>query len=154
LRAGERSLVMPTVGDILANKGSHIHSIESSATVLEATKRMNQHKIGALVVMEKGKVAGIFTERDVLRRVIAEELEPARVNIAEVMTTKLVCVGPDTDIDEASGVMQARRIRHLPVCDDDGNLQGMISIGDLNAYHATHQEQTIHFLNDYIYGRA
>src|SRR4051812_45112242 len=111
---------MPTVGDILANKGGQIHSIPAGATVLDATRKMNQAKIGALVVMQDGQVAGIFTERDVLRRVIAEERQPTDVLVSEVMTTKLVCVNPETDIDEASGVMQARKIRHLPVCDVRG----------------------------------
>jgi CBS domain-containing protein len=145
---------MPTVGDIVATKGSHIHTIEAGATVLEATRRMNQHKIGALVVMQGGQIAGMFTERDVLRRVIAEERQPGDVIVSEVMTTEIVCVPPDTDLDEASGIMAKRKIRHLPVCGERGKLLGMISIGDLNAHHASHQEQTIHFLNDYIYGRA
>jgi CBS domain-containing protein len=149
---GDRT--MPTIANILASKGSHIQSIKVEASVLEATQKMNQYKIGALVVMHEGQVAGIFTERDVLRRVVAEQRSPAEVTVGEVMTTEVICVRPETDIDEASGIMQQRKVRHLPVCGEDGNLQGMISIGDLNAFHATNQEQQIHFLNDYIYGRA
>ncbi|MCC6424268.1 MAG: CBS domain-containing protein [Phycisphaerales bacterium] len=145
---------MPTVRDILATKGSQIFSIGPQATVLQATQLMNQHKVGALVVMHEEQVVGMFTERDVLRRVVAEQRLPADVTLADVMTSEVICCEPDMDLDDASTIMQQRRIRHLPICDNDGNLLGMISIGDLNALHASHQEQTIHFLNDYIYGRA
>ncbi|MCC7349195.1 MAG: CBS domain-containing protein [Phycisphaerales bacterium] len=145
---------MPTVRDILATKGSQIFSIGPQATVLQATQLMNQHKVGALVVMHQDQVVGMFTERDVLRRVVAEQIRPAEVNLSEVMTSDVICCDPNMDLDDVSTIMQQRRIRHLPVCDDDGALLGMISIGDINACHASHQEQTIHFLNDYIYGRS
>jgi CBS domain-containing protein len=145
---------MPTVQDILSSKGSYLHTIGASATVLQATQLMNEHRIGALVVMDGSTVAGIFTERDVLRRVVAAQRDPSRVTVGEVMTQQVICCAPDTELDEASAIMKARRIRHLPVCDSDGKLAGMVSIGDLNALHATHQEQTIHFLSDYIYGRV
>jgi len=145
---------MPSVMDILVGKGSQIHSIGPQATVLEATRKMNEQKIGALIIMEGSKVAGMFTERDVLRRVVAEERAPSETLVSEVMTSDVICVPPDTDIDEAGEIMLKKKIRHVPVCDAEGQLMGMISIGDLNAYHQTHQEQTIHFLNDYIYGRA
>jgi CBS domain-containing protein len=145
---------MPSVQDVLSSKGAHVHSIVPSASVLDAIRKMNQHKIGALLVMDEGKVVGIFTERDVLRRVMGQELLPANVSVGEVMTRDVICVEPDTDLDEVSSIMQSRKIRHVPVCGSTKTIQGMISIGDLNAYHATHQEATIHFLNEYIYGRA
>jgi CBS domain-containing protein len=145
---------MPSVLDILATKGDHVHTIAASATVLEATQVMNDQKIGALVVMDDRNVAGMFTERDVLRRVIAEERSPRKVSVGDVMTRDVVCCGPETDIDDASAIMRDRRIRHLPVCDDNGQLHGLISIGDLNAYHASHQEAHISFLNEYVYGRV
>lgn len=145
---------MPTVRDILAAKGSQVFSIGPEASVLQATRQMNQHKVGALVVMHQQQVVGIFTERDVLRRVVAEQRSPSDVNVADVMTSEVICCEPDRDLDDASTIMQQRRIRHLPVCDEDGGLIGLISIGDLNACHASHQQQTIHFLNDYIYGRV
>jgi CBS domain-containing protein len=144
---------MPTVGDILAMKGFFIHTVEASATVLEATRKMNQHKIGAVVVKDGERLAGIFTERDVLTRIVGSEQDPKVTYVAEVMTRDVICVPPTTDIDEASEIMRSRKIRHLPVCEED-RLMGVISIGDVNAHHATHQEQTIHFLNDYIYGRT
>jgi CBS domain-containing protein len=146
---------MPSVMDIIADKGSDVYTIQPTATVLEATHAMNDQKIGALVVQDGGgKVLGIFTERDVLRRVIAEEKSPKVVRVGDVMTRDVVCCPPDADIDEASRIMRDRRVRHLPVCDGDGGLLGLISIGDLNAYHASTQEAQIHFLNEYVYGRA
>ena len=146
---------MPSVMDILADKGSDVYTISPLATVLEATHAMNDQKIGALVVKDSGgRVMGIFTERDVLRRVIAEEKSPKSVRVGEVMTRDVVCCPPETDIDEASGIMRDRKVRHLPVCDGDGSLLGLVSIGDLNAYHASSQEAQIHFLSEYVYGRA
>jgi CBS domain-containing protein len=146
---------MPSVMDILADKGTDVYTISPSATVLEATHAMNDQKIGALVVKDSGgRVMGIFTERDVLRRVIAEEKSPNSVRVGEVMTRDLVCCPPETDLDEASRIMRDSRVRHLPVCDADGTLLGLVSIGDLNAYHASSQEAQIHFLSEYVYGRA
>ena len=145
---------MPTVLDILATKGDHVHTILASATVLQATQVMNDQKIGALVVMDGRRVAGMFTERDVLRRVIAEERSPREVRVGDVMTRDVVCCSPDTDLDDASAIMRDRKVRHLPICGDDGELHGLISIGDLNAQHASHQEAHISFLSEYVYGRV
>jgi CBS domain-containing protein len=118
---------------------------------------MNEHKIGALMVTHddnEGQIAGIFTERDVLRRVVADGHSPAEVHVAQVMTQEVMCCSPNTDIDEASRIMRDCRVRHLPVCDGDGQILGLISIGDLNAYHASDTEATIQFLNEYIHGRV
>jgi CBS domain-containing protein len=115
---------------------------------------MNQHKLGALVVTVEDQLVGMFTERDVLRRVVGELRNPAEVKVAEVMTDHVICCSPDMDIEELSAIMKDKRIRHLPVCDTDGRLKGMISIGDLNAFYVNQQEAQIHSLSDYIYGRA
>ena len=144
---------MPTVQDMLAMKGSFVHTIPVDATVLEATRIMNERKIGALVVMDDGRVAGIFTERDVLRRVVAEERGPASVLVSDVMTRDVCCCEPEVDIEEASRIMRDRRVRHLPVC-LASELVGLISIGDLNACHASTQEAQLSFLSEYVYGRA
>src|ERR1043165_8830425 len=104
---------MPSVMDILVGKGSQIHTIGPDATVLQATRKMNEQEIGALIIMDHGKVAGMFTERDVLRRVVAEERAPSETRIADVMTSNVICVPPDTDIDEAGEIMLKKRIRHL-----------------------------------------
>ena len=145
---------MPQVRDVLVVKGPAVHSVSPGTTVFEAIQKMNQHKIGAVLVMDGGRVVGIFTERDVLRRVLAEERPPRNVTVSEVMTQNIICVEPETDLDEVATIMQQRKVRHIPVCDDGGQVHGMVSIGDLNAYHASNQEAQIHFLNDYIYGRA
>jgi len=145
---------MPTVQDVLAVKGAAIHSIVPSATVLEATKKMNADKLGALLVMQDGNVAGIFTERDVLRRVVAEEKNPSTTLISEVMTANVICCNAEDDLEAISSLMRQRKIRHVPVCERGGRILGMISIGDVNAYHASNQEMHINFLSDYIYGRV
>jgi CBS domain-containing protein len=145
---------MSTVQDLLSEKGVRVLSIDPGVTVLDATHKMNQHKVGALVVMHDGQVVGMFTERDVLRRVVGEQRDPATCLVGEVMTSEVVCVTPETDLDEVGAVMQSKRIRHVPVCDDTGALVGMVSIGDLNAWRSTNQQATIHYLNEYIYGRV
>jgi CBS domain-containing protein len=145
---------MPTVRSVLASKLQGIESTTPEATVLEAVQQMNEHKIGALVVMDGDRVAGIFTERDVLRRVLGDEKDPATTRVGQVMTSKVVCCDPDADLDEVATLMKNRRIRHVPVCNGDGRLLGMVSIGDINAAYTSDQEATIHFLNEYIYGRA
>jgi len=145
---------MASVQDLLAIKGTHVLSVGTQATVLDGAVLMNEHKIGALVVIDHGRVAGMFTERDVLRRVVGERRDPASTRVEEVMTRDVVCCVPETSIDEASTVMKERRIRHLPVCGPDNELIGMISIGDVNAFHAHSQERTIHHLNEYLYGRV
>jgi CBS domain-containing protein len=145
---------MATVRDILVNKGSQVLSIGPDATVLDAALLMNEHKVGSLVVMDAGEVAGMFTERDVLRRVVGERRDPATTPVREVMTIEVVCCTPESPIEEARAAMMNRRIRHLPVRDGDRKILGMISIGDLNAYHLSSQEHTIHLLHEYLYGRA
>ena len=145
---------MANIGDLLAVKGSHVLSIGPDATVLEAATRMNERKIGSLLVMDAGQVIGIITERDMLERVLVARRDPAEIAVGEVMTTELVCAQPHTTLEEARGVLKNRRIRHLPVLDENEQLLGLISIGDLNAYQANDHERTISILQEYIYGRA
>ena len=146
---------MPTVHDLLSTKSFRkVVTISPAASVLDAVETMNGRKIGALMVTEQDRIVGIFTERDVLQRVIGEMRRPSATTVAEVMSRNVVCVPPDTDLDEVSQLMTERRIRHVPVCDRDGNLLGMISIGDVNAAHATHRDAALSYLNDYVYGRV
>jgi CBS domain-containing protein len=145
---------MGTVREILARKGSQVWSVGKEATVLDAALLMNEHRIGALVVLEDGRVAGMFTERDVLQRIVAEQRDPVRTRVADVMTDEVICGTMETSLEEARGAMKNRRIRHLPLVDGDRRLLGLISIGDLNAHEATSQEQTIHLLQEYLYGRT
>lgn len=146
---------MAQVQDLLRTKGSEVWTIRPAATVLAAVERMNEHQIGALVVVtEDEQVAGIFTERDLLRRVVGERRNPATTLISEVMTENVVCCPPDTTTDEARYQMRQRRIRHVPVADEHGQLVGLISIGDLNAELQASQEQSLFFLQEYIAGRS
>jgi CBS domain-containing protein len=146
---------MAKAGNILAEKGSKVWTIGKDATVLEAAVLMNDQRIGALVVTNgDGGIAGMFTERDVLRRVVGEQREPSTTRVEEVMTSEVICCTPETSMDEARGAMKNRRIRHLPVVDDGGRLLGLISIGDLNARLSADQEQTIHIMHEYLYGRV
>lgn len=145
---------MPTALEILSAKGMHVYSVSPDETVLQATQKMNQHRIGAIMVMDGQTVGGIFTERDVLQRVIGELRNPAEIAVGDVMTRDIVCCGPDATLEEMSEIMRSRRIRHIPICDEDGKLMGLISIGDINAHHSTQQSLQIHYLNEYIYGRV
>ena len=146
---------MATVRDILAAKSSKVLTTRRDATVLEAINKMNEHGVGALVVCDGNNVVGMFTERDVLRKVAVCDRPPTEMYVEEVMTHEVVCAGPREDLDEVRTVMKNRRFRHLPICDEtDGHLLGLISIGDLNAHEASNREAEIHFLSEYIYGRV
>lgn len=147
---------MGTVSDILNLKQGHrLHSAHPEETVLAATQTMNEHSIGALLVIDdQDNLVGIFTERDVLRRVVAAERTPSLVTVAEVMTSEIAYCKPETTTEDARRIFRQYRIRHLPVVDDDGKVRGLISIGDLNAHHTNHQEITIHFLHEYLHGRT
>jgi CBS domain-containing protein len=145
---------MAVVRDLVAVKGSHVMSIGRQATVLDAAVLMNDFKIGALVVIECARVVGIITERDILSRVVAARRNPVEVLVDEVMTRDIVVCGPDSEVEEASLLMKERRVRHLPVIDAEGGMVGLISIGDVNAFHTESQEKTIYHLHEYIYGRV
>ena len=146
---------MPTVHDVLAVKGNRVHTVRKDTSVLEATQRMNQHQIGALVVTDSaGRLVGMFTERDVLRRIVAEQRDSAATPVEAVMTRKVVSCHEDEMLDGARGAMAQRRIRHLPVVDDEDRLIGLISIGDLNAWCLRDGEARIAYMESYIYGRV
>jgi CBS domain-containing protein len=142
---------MASVSDILAGKGMHLVTVSQQATVFSAAILMNDHKIGALLVLDEGRLAGILTERDILMRVVAEQLDANATLVAEVMTRDVICCRPSTDLEEARSIMKHRRIRHMPVLEENEGVVGMISIGDLNAYQVDHQERTINLLNEYIH---
>jgi CBS domain-containing protein len=145
---------MAAVHEILKQKGHQILSIGARESALEAARLMNRHKVGSLLVMQNETVVGIITERDLLERVLVGRRDPAKTTVEDVMTSEVLCCTPHTDIEEARAVMKNRRVRHLPVLGDDGELHGVISIGDLNAYNAFSQEQTIHVMTEYIHGRT
>ena len=141
---------MPTAQNILANKSGDVAIIEEEATVMKAAKIMSDRHIGSLVVGRREKVVGIFTERDVLNRVVARHLDPLKTIVKDVMTTPVACCQPTTKLAECRRVMTEKRIRHLPVVKDN-KLFGMISSGDILALEFGEQKQTIEYLHEYLY---
>ncbi len=141
---------MPTVRDILAKKGSDVLTIAAGETVLAAAQLMNERGIGGLIVAEKGRPVGIFTERDILRRVVAQRLDPATTRVADAMTAPVIGCAPDTSIDECAAMMTAKRIRHLPVVDQQ-RLAGVITIGDVLAFQVSEQQATIEYMHHFMF---
>ena len=141
---------MPTVQDILARKGSEIISVTPGETVLRAAQLMSERGIGGLVVTEGARLVGIFTERDILRRVVAQKREAGATKVADVMTAPVTACGPDTPIEECAALMTAKRIRHLPVVGDKG-LSGVITIGDVLAFQVSEQQATIDYMHHFMF---
>jgi len=141
---------MPTVRDLLAGRGRDVVTLPTDATVLDAARMMNERGIGCVLVTEGGAPVGIFTERDVLRRVVAEQRDPATAVLRDVMTSDVITCSPETSLDQCAAVMTARRIRHLPVVDGEG-LCGVVSSRDVLAFRAAEQESTIRYLNSYVF---
>lgn len=144
---------MDTVGHILKEKGAQVHATSPDATVLHAVDKMCGNRVGALLVCDNKTPIGIFTERDLMTRVILEGWDPKTTKVSEVMSRDVACVGLHTRAEEAMAIMTERRCRHLPVVDDDGQLAGIISIGDLVRWASLNQEYEIRMLTDYIHGK-
>ncbi len=142
---------MPTVRDVLARKSAEVVSVGLDCTVLDAARLMMQGRIGGVLVMDAdAMVVGIFTERDVLGRIVAEQRDPALTMIKDVMTAKPLTVSSLTTLDACSTLMTQRRVRHLPVM-DDGELRGIITPGDLLAFRMAEQETLIQDLHSYVF---
>lgn len=139
------------ISSILAQKGSEVISVPPSATVTEAVHLMNQRNIGAVAVVHEDRLVGIFTERDVLRRVIDSRLDPDNTPVSNVMTEQLVYATPQMTVGEALVVVNAKACRHLPVLDRE-RLVGVISVRDLINAVVDGQEHRIAELVQYIYG--
>jgi CBS domain-containing protein len=143
---------MPTVADILAHKGSAVVSVLPSATVFEAAELMNARKVGGLLVVNLEKsLIGVFTERDILRRVVVAGLDPRTTLVDTVQTRGPVTCLPNTTLDECGAIMTSRRIRHLPVADSN-TVFGVVTIGDVMAFRVNEHETTIEYLNSYMFG--
>lgn len=146
---------MATVADILMSKDNNVVCVTAETTVLRATQLMNEHRIGSVCVIDSaGLLIGVFSERDVLTRVVAVERTPHQTLVGEVMTANPCTCEVDTDVDDVSELMRDRRVRHVPVLDSMGHLKGMISIGDINALRVSQQDMQIEQLSNYVYGRA
>ena len=143
---------MGRVADILALKGSRVHTVSKEATVFEALEEMVRHNAGSLLVMDGEAIAGIFTERDFLRRVALEQRDPRITRVREVMTEKLLCLDPERSIEECMAVMTRERIRHLPIL-DNGKLAGLLSIGDLVKHVSDEREVEVRHLVNYVTGK-
>jgi CBS domain-containing protein len=142
---------MGKVKDILASKGSAIYSVEPGTMVYEAIELMCQKNIGGLLIMERGRLAGIFTERDYARKLILKGKSSRDTPIKEIMTSRLVTVSPDNSIEDCMELMTNQHIRHLPVLDGE-KLVGLISIGDVVRYVIEEQRSIIEHLEHYITG--
>lgn len=123
------------ISKLLSQKSVDLLSIAPDTTVLEAVELMNRVRVGSVLVMEDEALAGIFTERDVLRKIVAEGRDASSVNVSEVMSSELVTITSKTEVGQAMDLVSENKIRHLPVV-DEGRLVGLISAGDLNR-HAT-----------------
>jgi CBS domain-containing protein len=140
---------MNRVSEILGDKGRDVLKIEADAPALEAVRQMVDANIGSLLVTDGGEVTGIVTERDYLRRVAHEGPADEGVAVRDIMSSPLVVVGPETEIDECMAVMTDRRIRHLPVV-EEGDVVGIVSIGDVVKFKSKQQSFEIRYLTDYI----
>jgi CBS domain-containing protein len=142
--------VQHRVGEILDEKGRDLFEIEADASVLQAVQRMVECNVGSLLVMDEGKVVGIVTERDYLRRAAAgAAATDAETPVREAMSAPLVVATPDTPVEECMAIMTDRRIRHLPIVEGD-SVVGMVSIGDLVRFTSKLQSFEIKYLTEYI----
>jgi CBS domain-containing protein len=136
--------------DSLAQKGGEVISMTADESVLNAARLMNERGIGGIVVMDDDQLVGIFTERDILRRVVAERRDPSTTTLRDVMTKSVVTCRPEATLEECISVITSERIRHLPVVDDTG-MCGLITGGDILAFEMREQKDTIDFLKSYVF---
>ena len=125
-----KSMPGDSLGSLLDKQNPIIHAVGPGESVTQCVGRMNELKIGAMLVMEDDRLIGIFTERDAITRVLGAGLDPSSTIISAVMTKNPVCVSTSTTLEEAMGIITQRRVRHLPVV-EDGKVLGVVSSGDL-----------------------
>jgi CBS domain-containing protein len=134
---------------ILEEKSGDVLQIDGDATVFEAITKMVEANVGSLLVTDGGEIVGIMTERDYLRRVTLQGRTDKETAVREIMSAPLIVATADTRIDECMALMTDRRIRHVPVV-DEGEVVGVISIGDLVKFTSKQQAFEIKYLTDYI----
>lgn len=142
---------MKTVHQLLETKGSAVISVTPDTNVFEALKVMAEREIGAVLVVDGGRMVGIFSERDYARKVALKGRSSQVTHVREVMTGRVICARPEHTVPECMALMTNKRIRHLPVLDGD-RLAGMLSIGDLVKETISEQEMIIRQLEAYIHG--
>jgi CBS domain-containing protein len=144
------ALAVHRVGEILEEKGRDLFEIDADASVLEAVQRMVEHNVGSLLVKEGGEVVGIVTERDYLRRAAdGAAARDAETPVREIMSAPLIVATPATPVEECMAIMTDRRIRHLPIVEED-TVVAMVSIGDLVRFTSKLQSFEIKYLTEYI----
>lgn len=142
---------MTMLSQLLGAKGHEVYSVAPGASVLEAVRQMAERHIGALLVIEEGRLVGILSERDYARKVVLNGRNSASTAVREIMSAPVVTVAPEKTVDDAMRLMTARRIRHLPVVRGEAVL-GVVSIGDLVKAVIEDQRHTIDDLRSYIQG--
>jgi len=142
---------MTTIAQLLNAKGDQIWSVEPKATIFEALEIMSEKEIGALLVMEDGKLTGIFSERDYARKVILKGKSSKETLVEELMTKKVFYIDSQNTINDCMAMMTAKRIRHVPVIEDN-QVVGIVTIGDVVNQIISEQEVTINHLENYITG--
>lgn len=135
-------LQQPLISIIKNKQNQEIYSISSTTSVAEAVQLLNRHNIGSLPVMDGGRLMGIFTERDVLRRVVESNLDPRSTPVSQVMTREVFCIKPSTTVEEALNIMTKKRYRHLPVVENN-QLLGIVSMGDLTHWIIKDQQDQV-----------
>ncbi|MCZ6672912.1 MAG: CBS domain-containing protein [Verrucomicrobia bacterium] len=140
-----------SVSTLLKEKNSTIYSTNQNASVRDAVKVMNDQQIGSLVILDEGKLVGIFTERDVLRRVVVPGLPVDSTLVSEVMTKEIDTFPPDFSVDDAMAHMNDKQHRHVPVVDGD-RIVGLISIGDITRWLSQNFENEAQNLLNYYTG--
>jgi CBS domain-containing protein len=139
------------VSVLLNRKGAEVQTVQLTATVMEAVRVMNERKIGSVVVMDDTRLAGIFTERDVLSRVVAAGVDPVATGVSKMMTTSLQKIEPATTVAQCMEIFTEKRCRHLPVL-SEGKVVGLISIGDVSRWLTDSHRAEAEHLRQYIAG--
>ena len=143
---------MDTIAAIIAEKSAGVVTVAPDATVTQAVEVMCRKRIGAVLVCDSSRCSGIFSERDLMNRVVLAGLDPHSTRVATVMTADVVCVDPAPPASEAMALMPERHCRHLPVM--SGNrVAAVVSIGDLVRWESRHQAFHVRMLTDYIQGK-
>ncbi len=143
---------MRTVGSLLQIKGRDVWSVAPDASVYQALEILAEKNVGALLVCDRGEVVGIVSERDYARRVELQGKSAREMSVGEIMTRRVVYVRPEQTMEDCMALMTEKRIRHLPVLDEDG-LIGVISIGDVVKEVIAEQQFMIRQLENYIVGQ-
>lgn len=141
------------VSSLLSEKKISLLTVNPSTPVIKAVEMMNKVGVGCVLITEADKLVGIFTERDVLRRVVVKGFDASAVAISEVMTSQLLTISPATEVGQAMDIINEKKLRHLPVL-DSGHLVGLISAGDLNRHMTQAFRQEAGTLMSYLSGHG